>query len=65
MQRASPQILASAIWKSTLLFLLFMQSYYNVKVNLCMLFVIFCIVHMLHYLLCITEFEKNKLFDFF
>ena len=41
MQRASPQSLASAIWKSALLLLLFEQSYYKVKGKLMYAFCIF------------------------
>ena len=50
MQRASPHSLASAIWKSALLFTLFEQSYYKVTSKPCMLLCIFfLIIHMLHH----------------
>ena len=64
MQRTSPQSLASAIWKSALLFLFFEQCYYKLKGKPWYDFVFFRIIRMLYHLLCIIEFEKNKLFDF-
>ena len=64
METASQQSSASAIWKSALLFVLFEQSYYKVKGKFVYAFLFLGIVHMLYHLLCILEFEKNKLFDF-
>ena len=64
MQKASPESLASVIWKSVLLFLLFEQSYYKVKGKPVYAFRIFSyctyvVSFTYHVLLSL----RNKLFD--
>ena len=64
MQRASPQSLANAIWKSALLLLLFEQSYYKVKSKLVYTFYIFSYCTYVVSFTLYLGFEKNKLFDY-